>query len=89
MALPPIISNLPIIKLFKSNAPANNQTNTEQAKAKALSDSVSISAAAARGLKLSGASPIKDDAEARGVAQQANKLLSENDLPLGLDPKFT
>lgn len=89
MALPPIISNLPIIKLFKSNAPANNQTNTEQAKAQALKDSVSISAAAARGLKLSGTSPIKDDEEARGVAQQTNALLSENDLPLGLDPKFT
>lgn len=89
MALPPIISNLPIIKLFKSNAPANNQTNSEQAKAQALKDSVNISAAAARGMKLSGTSPIKDDAEARGVAQNTNALLSESDLALGLDPKFS
>lgn len=88
MALPPIISNLPIIKLFKSNAPANNQTNSEQAKAQAMKDSVSISAAAARGLKLSGTSLIKDDTEARNVAQQTNKLLADGEMSLGLDPKF-
>lgn len=88
MALPPIISNSPIFKLFKSNSPANGQTNTDQAKAQALKDTVSISTAAARGLKLSGTALIKDDGEARDVAQQAREQLAEHDTALGLDPKF-
>lgn len=88
MALPPIISNSPLFKLFKDNTPANGQTNTEQAKAQALKDTVDISNAAARGQKVSGASLIGSDDEARNIARQAHEQLSGNDSTLGLDSEF-
>ncbi len=88
MALPPIISNSPIFKLFKSSSPANGQTNSDQAKAQALKDSVSISTAAARGQKLTDKSLIADEAQARDAARQAREDLAANDVSLGLDPKF-
>jgi hypothetical protein len=89
MALPPIISNLPIMKLFKSQNVANTQKTAESVKASATPDTVKLSAAAARQLKLSGTAEIKDSAQAQQTAANTRALLAENNVALGLDPQFS
>ena len=87
MALPPIISNLPIIKLFqpRDNAAAAKDNGAVK---KAVSDTLNISTAAARALKLSGVAEIADAAQARDTAAGTRAILERANVALGLDPQF-
>lgn len=89
MALPPIISNLPIIKLFTKPQTAANSQKGDAVKAAADNDSVRISAAASRQLRLSGAAAITDSAMAGKTAADTRAMLAANNVALGLDPKFS
>lgn len=100
MALPPIISSLPIFKLFK---PANNaapakteagqgtpvkNTAKNTARNTVPQDSLHLSAAARRS-EAPLAGTINDPVQAYKVAGQTRALLTDNNLSLGLDPEFT
>lgn len=93
MALPPIISNLPFMKLFKAR-PAEG-AGTERASAAASPgghaprDTLDISAAAPRqGVSSLRLSVPESDGDARLLASQARELLSGGQMVLGLDPRF-
>ncbi len=88
MALPPIISNLPIFKLFRSEAPtqAPQQTQTAKSGGGALPrDVVEVSEAALDKLSQS-QDKIRNEAQARDTAEDVRDDLAENDdVSLGLD----
>jgi len=80
MAIPPIISKLPIFRLFKSDkgakadAPAANESV-----AASSSDTVEISSAAQDKLDLS---------RARETVAKIKQYLEQHPITLGLDPAF-
>jgi hypothetical protein len=80
MAIPPIISNLPIFRLFKSDkggktgAPVANESV-----ASSSSDTVEISSAAQDKLDLS---------RAREAVAKIKQYLEQHPITLGLDPAF-
>lgn len=85
MALPPIISNLPIFKMFTKPAANGQQGRTEQPAISKAQDEVTLSSAAQ---KLSGASELKNAAEALSTAAKTGALLQQGGFSLGLDPGF-
>ena len=87
MALPPIISNLPIIKMLQPRDNAAAAKDNGAAK-KAVADTLSISTAAARALKLSGVAEIADAGQARDTAAGTRAILERTNVALGLDPQF-
>jgi hypothetical protein len=89
MALPPIISNLPIFKFFRSEGPAQpqqHQTQSAKAGGGALPrDVVEVSDAALDKLNQS-QDKIRNEAQARDTAENVREDLAENeDVALGLD----
>ena len=89
MALPPIISNLPIFKLFKS-APSSKQTGPAPAANSTLpKDVVELSDAAKKRLEGVQTLSLKNDTELRETLGQTRSLLSEHQVSLGLDPSFS
>ncbi len=79
MALPPIIANLPIIRMFRSDsAPAGAKTD-EKKNASSPRDVVDISGRV-----------IANEDQARGAAADTRNLLeSHPEAFLGLDPAFS
>lgn len=89
MALPPIISNLPIIKLLRSEQ--SSAVTGDAVKAGAPNhdnDIVEISEAARQ--KLSETEPLSSDnlAQVREVAAETRSILENTDFSLGLGPDF-
>jgi hypothetical protein len=90
MSLPPIIANLPFIKLFRSES-ADKSADKSSGGKKAESggeagDIVHISQSARVRLSATGA---KDAAEARATAHQAKEQLAREQVSLGLSPDFS
>ena len=91
MALPPILSNLPIVKLFGAGGTQPGKaapTPAGRSEASLPQDMVELSEAARK--RLEGAKIIiGDESKARCLASEARVMLSESDISLGLDPKFS
>lgn len=91
MALPPIISNLPIFKTFKP-APSEKTAQTEPETVHSLSENVAgdvveISQAAQQ--RLEGVKVLGDD-DVPVVLVETQRILEENEnISLGLDPDFS
>jgi hypothetical protein len=80
MALPPIISNFPLFKIFKPGTGGNaasTPAQTPAAPAAAPQDTVSISPAA-RNLD-----------QINTITAQTRQILEQTPVALGLDPSFT
>lgn len=90
MAIPPILSSLPVLKLFKSgsdNTAAQNKTDSAQSRsAKPSQDVVELSEAAKQ--RLNGVKEPENVEEARNMAADTRAQLSASDRALGLDPDF-
>ena len=85
MALPPIIANSPIAKLFRTEQPKQKGA-AESASASAQQDVVEISEAAR---KKFGEAQLLADQQARVVAEETRDILSKDESQtLGLDPGF-
>jgi hypothetical protein len=83
MALPPILSSLPILKLFGSDrAPRGTEKTTPDApRASSPQDTVELSATV-QGIP-------RNDAEAQQVAVETGAQLAQKDtFTMGLDPGF-
>lgn len=87
MALPPIISNLPIVKLFKPNGTTQTAKAEERAPAAGTKDTVQISEAAQA--KLKEAAALKSEQQARDTASETRQQIADYDGSLGLDPQFS
>ena len=88
MALPPIISNLPLFKVAKTDG-ANESSKTDAPQAGTSSspqDVVEISEAAAA--RLEEAQALADEQEALKVAASVRSEIAENPVSLGLAPDF-
>lgn len=94
MALPPIIANNPIIKLFqtgqKNNVSAKETAPPQETKAGATpQDIVELSEAARQKLDRAKVGPLETDQDARQAARHARDALAGHDTQtLGLDPGF-
>ena len=92
MAIPPVISNLPIIKALRAGqaAPADNQSKTENTPSpSAPEDVVNISETAQQRLDgLKDLSLDKPDELADTIAE-VRDLVEKHLVALGLDPDFT
>ncbi|AGH97584.1 hypothetical protein [Micavibrio aeruginosavorus] len=88
MALPPIISNLPIFKFFRSEGPTQSQQQTQSTQSGGGTlprDVVEVSDAALDKLNQS-QDKIRNEAQARDTAEDVRDDLAENeDVSLGLD----
>lgn len=85
MALPPIIANNPIMKLFRAEQP-KQKSDAASVPEGLLQDTVEISDAAR---KKFGEVQLLADRQARGVAEKTRDILSQDETQtLGLDPKF-
>jgi hypothetical protein len=88
MALPPIISNLPIIKFFTSGS-SGAKAQAASAKTTAPTDVVEISEAAQKKLEQASGEAITTESAARDIAGDTRIILDSNeDSTLGLDPQF-
>jgi hypothetical protein len=87
MALPPIISSLPIVKLFKPHGTTQTAKAEENEPPSTGKDTVQISEAAQAKLKES--ATLKSEGEARAAAAQTREQLQSYDGALGLDPQFS
>lgn len=92
MALPPIIANNPIIKLFQTgqkNASPKDAVPPEAKTGAAPQDIVNISGAALRKLASAQVSPLETDEAAQQTAHQVRGALAGDETQtLGLDPGF-
>ena len=80
MAIPPIISNLPIFRLFKSDKGAKTEAPAaNESVAASSSDTVEISSAAQDKLDVS---------RAREAVAKIKQYLEQYPITLGLDPAF-
>jgi hypothetical protein len=89
MAIPPIIANSPVLKLFSATKDSGTANIKTQSTAQSTKDIVDISEAAQK--RLDGARNLKSEGEnaARAVAQDTAALLNDNEtLSLGADPAF-
>lgn len=89
MALPPILSNLPIFKLFKTAAPSSSARQAGQSTKSAVpKDVVEISEAAKK--RMEGLRPLslKNESELRETLGKTRDLIAEHGVSLGLDPSF-
>ena len=88
MALPPIISNSPIFKIFQSDNAKSKTVKTETTP-QTPQDVVEISQAAQERLEGVQAFSADNPAEIKGAAGDAGEVLRQDeDLTLGLDPAF-
>ena len=86
MALPPIISNSPLFKLFKTEPAAKSEPKPAVPQsASQPEDVVEISEAAQA--RLNGVQTLSEQ-DAPGVAAQTREQLTDSDIALGLDPNF-
>ncbi len=79
MALPPILSGLPVLKLFGHNRPQSNDAKPAKAGADAARDVVELSEAA---------QAPETVAQAHGIAVDTGAQLAESNVTLGLDPHY-
>ncbi len=79
MAIPPIISNLPIFRLFKSDRTKAGAPVANESVAASSTDSFEISSAAQDKLDLS---------RAREAVAKIKQYLEQHPITLGLDPAF-
>ena len=85
MALPPIIANNPIMKLFRAEQP-KQKSDAASVQEGSPQDVVEISEAAR---KKFGEAQALSDSRAREVAEETRGILSKDESQtLGLDPKF-
>lgn len=85
MAIPPIISNLPLLKLFKS-APEDKTAPVAPSAGQMPKDVINLSKEAQQALQTNN-NPIRNDQQARAVASDTRDLLAEHDdIALGLKP---
>ena len=86
MALPPIISNFPLFKLFRkdgaANVPKKQAANT--ARTSAPQDIVNV----AKSEKLASAKKLTEK-EVPAVLSETKDVLAKTGYSLGLDPKFS
>lgn len=91
MALPPIIANNPLVKLFRSDGAENKNSGKKDApgaSADSPRDVVQISEAALKKLESVKQKAAADEAQARGVAAETRDLLrADESQTLGLDPE--
>ncbi len=90
MAIPPIISNNPILKLFKTDKSGGIDATQKAAEApNSPQDVVEISEAARK--RLDGVKELSSDnpAEIKTVAENARDILEESGVTLGLDSSFS
>ena len=80
MALPPIISNFPLFKLFRTDNAAKAKAKKEAVKTTQPQDVVSN--------RLEGTRKLKEK-EVPAVAAQTREQLASSGVSLGLDPKFS
>ena len=89
MALPPVISNLPILKMFGIGASQPAKTGkapADNSGAKLPQDVVELSEAARS--RMEGPQDL-NESQAGNKAKETGALLSESGVSLGLDPKFS
>jgi hypothetical protein len=96
MSLPPILSNLPFLKLFRNDTQDAKVESAKSAPSAAASAgagiaaggdvTVQISEAAQQKLATQGA---KDEADARRLTDDTKVLLEREQVSLGLDPNFS
>jgi len=89
MSLPPILSNLPVFRLFKSDHDQDKdvkKTAETASPAQLPQDVVDLSKAAQA--RLEGMKPLETEAQASQTAHETGVLLQKSDLPLGLDQWF-
>ena len=89
MAIPPIITNNPIVKLFRSEQKAPDGPEAGRITQQTPEDIVEISEIAQQRLDGLEALSSKDPARLQEVSVQTRDLLAENEsLTLGVDPGF-
>jgi hypothetical protein len=92
MALPPVIANNPLVKLFRSEGVETKNSDKKtaaEAPAQTPRDVVEISEAARKKLESVKQKAAEDDVAARKVAVQTRDLLTQDESQtLGLDPEF-
>lgn len=89
MSIPPIISNLPLFRLFKtdrSGAGADKPAN--QPVQSGGGDTVEISAAAQKKLDAAQVLTAQDPGKINAVASQIRQYLEQQPASLGLNPAF-
>lgn len=89
MSLPPILSNLSIFKIFSRHETTKSGKAIEQSTAPrpAMRDVVDISPEGLKKLSDIESRPVKAS-EAKTLAVVSGKILADNGLTLGLDPRF-
>ncbi len=91
MAIPPIIANNPLLKLFRTDKPGGeDEVKDAGGAASTPEDIVEISEAARQ--RLDGgihALSADDLGEVQEVAGETRAILEDTDLSLGLDPEFS
>lgn len=88
MAIPPIISNSPIFKIFQSDN-AKSKTDKTESAAQSPQDVVEISEAAQQRLNNIQDFSAENQAEIREAAGEAGEILRRDEsLTLGVDPAF-
>lgn len=92
MALPPIIANNPLVKLFRSDGVEDKNTGKKavaEASTGAARDVVEISEAARKKLESIQSEAAADEGQAREVAAETREMLrADESQTLGLDPEF-
>lgn len=89
MAIPPIISNNPLLKLFRTDPASGSQDNETASVSQTSEDIVEISEAAQQ--RLDGIQEFSSERpeEIRQTAQESREILEgDEDLTLGADPAF-
>lgn len=88
MALPPIISNMPFLKVFKTDKAQAASENSEIKSANNPQDVVDISSAAAERLNGTKVLSLENEEELRAVLGETRHILASTDGPLGLKKNF-
>lgn len=89
MAIPPIISNIPIFKLFRSEKPVSNESSEIKPEGSSMpQDVVNISVAATEKLEGTKALSLDNAEELRAVLGETRHILASSGQSLGLNPDF-
>lgn len=89
MALPPILSNMPFLKVFKTDkAQTGAGQNTEKMAADNPQDVVNISSAASARLNGTKVLSLENEEELRTVLGETRHILASTDQVLGLKKNF-
>ena len=88
MSIPPIISNLPLFRLFKTGRGGAGADKPANQPAQSSGDTVEISAAAQKKLDAAQVLSAQDPGKISAVTSQVRQYLEQQPVSLGLNPAF-